>query len=236
MIMKKILFLFTLSFILLTVSETYAQVLSESAKRKVTVGVDFYTDIWQYSVDGTFLPEGFRARTINQGANVFMMYNLQMGKSLHDFSVGLGIRSVNMYTNSRVVDVKGDSIIFSLIPDNGADKVSYKRTKINMTYLEIPIDFKFKWKSGFKFSVGFKGGYLIDSKEKYVGMRSATGPWEKVKQKDINYLEDFAFGATLRVGYKWISFFGYYQITKVFKVSRGPELYPISVGITITPF
>ena len=234
--MKKILFLLTISFVLLSNTNTFAQVLSESAKRKVTVGVDVYTDIWQYRVDGTFLPAGFRARTINQGANVFMMYNLQMGESLHAFSVGLGIRSVNMYTNSRVEDVKGDSIIFSLIPDKGVEKVSYKRTKINMTYLELPIEFKFKWESGFKFGVGFKGGYLIDSKEKYVGKRSATGPWEKVKQKDINYLTDFTFGATLRVGYKWISLFGYYQITNVFEVSRGPELYPISVGITITPF
>jgi len=232
--MKKILFLFAISFILLT--ETNAQVLSESAKRKVTVGADFYSDIWQYRVDGTFLPAGFRARTINQGANVFIMYNLQMGKSLHSFSVGLGIRSVNMYTNSRVEDIKGDSIVFTLIPDIGVNKVDYKRTKINMTYLEIPVEFKFRWKSGFKFGVGFKGGYLIDSKEKYVGMRSATGPWEKVKQKDINYLQDFAFGATLRVGYKFISLFGYYQITEVFEVNRGPELYPISVGITITPF
>ena len=234
--MKKILFFLTISLILLSSTNTFAQVLSESAKRKVTVGVDIFADIWQYRVDGTFLPAGFRARTINQGANVFIMYNLQMGESLHSFSAGLGIRSVNMYTNSRVEDVKGDSIIFLLIPDKGAAKVSYKKTKINMTYVEIPIEFKFKWESGFKFGVGFKGGYLIDSKEKYAGMRSATGPWEKVKQKDINYLEDFAFGATVRVGYKWISLFGYYQITNVFEVSRGPELYPVSVGITITPF
>jgi hypothetical protein len=234
--MKKILFLFTLSFILLLSSNTFAQVLSESAKRKVTVGVDLYSDIWQFKVDGTFLPAGFQTRTINQGANAFIMYNLQMGKSLHSFSVGLGIRSVNMYSNSRVEDVKGDSIIFTLIPDKGVNKVNYKRTKINMTYIEIPIEFKFRWESGFKFGVGFKGGYLVDSKEKYVGMRSATGPWEKVKHKDINYLQDFAFGATLRVGYKFISLFGYYQITKVFEVSRGPEIYPISVGITITPF
>lgn len=234
--MKKLIFLLTLAFIITLSTDTYAQVLSESAKRKVTVGADFYTDIWQYNVDGVFLPQDFRARTINQGVNVFLMYNLQMGESLHDFSIGLGIRSQNMYTNSRVEDVKGDSIIFNLIPDAGANKVDYKKTKINLTYLEIPLEFKFKWESGFKFGVGFKGGYLVDSKEKYVGTRAVSGTWEKVKNKDINYLEDFSFGATLRVGYKFISVFGYYQITKVFEVSRGPELYPISVGITITPF
>ena len=234
--MKKILFLFTLSFILLFTTNTFGQVISESAKRKVTVGVDFYTDIWQYRVDGTFLPPGFSTRTINQGANVFIMYNFQLGESLHSFSAGMGIRSQNMYTNSRVEDVKGDSIIFNLIPDKFPDKVDYRKTKINMTYVEIPIEFKFRWESGFKFGVGFKGGYLIDSKEKYVGTRPESGTWEKVKHKDINYLQDFTFGATLRVGYKFISIFGYYQITKVFEVSRGPELYPISVGITITPF
>ncbi|MCF6171533.1 MAG: PorT family protein [Bacteroidales bacterium] len=234
--MKKILFLSSLSFILLFTTRISAQVISENAKRKVTVGVDVYTDIWQYSVDGTFLPSGFRARTINQGANVFIMYNLAIGETLHAFSIGAGIRSQNMYTNSRVADVKGDSIIFNLIPDKLPNKVDYRKTKINLTYVEIPIEFKFKWASGFKFGVGFKGSYLIDSKEKYVGTRPESGAWEKVKNKDINYVQDFAFGATLRVGYKFISVFTYYQITKVFEVSRGPELYPISVGITITPF
>ncbi|RLD41224.1 MAG: hypothetical protein DRI89_10205 [Bacteroidetes bacterium] len=234
--MKKILFLLTISFTLFLSTNTFAQVLSESAKRKVTVGVDIFADIWQYKVDGTFLPAGFRARTINQGANVFIMYNLKMGKGLHSFSVGLGIRSHNMYSNSRVEDVKGDSIIFRLIPDSFNNKVDYNKTKINMTYAEIPVEFKFKFKSGFKFGVGFKGGYLIDSKEKYVGTREDSGTWEKVKNKDINHLEDWSFGATVRVGYKFISLFGYYQITKVFEFGRGPELYPISVGITITPF
>jgi len=234
--MKKLIFLLTFSFIITLATDTYAQVLSESAKRKVTVGVDLYTDIWQYNVDGTFLPSGFSTRTINQGVNVFMMYNLQMGETQHSFSIGLGIRSQNMYSNSRVEDVKGDSIIFNLIPDQGVNKVDYKKSKINMTYLEIPLEFKFRWESGFKFGVGFKGGYLVDSKDKYVGTRPASGTWEKVKNKDINYLEDFSFGATLRVGYKFISVFGYYQITKLFEVSRGPEMYPISVGITITPF
>lgn len=234
--MKKIIFLLTLSFFITLVTDTSAQVLSESAKRKVTVGADLFTDIWMYSVDGTFLGSGFETRTINQGVNVFIMYNLQMGESQHSFSIGLGLRNHNMYSNSRVEDVKGDSIIFNVIPDAGVNKVDYKRSKINLTYLEIPLEFKFRWESGFKFGVGFKGGYLVDSKEKYVGTRPATGTWEKVKNKDINYLEDFSFGATLRVGYKFISVFGYYQITKVFEVSRGPELYPISVGITITPF
>ncbi len=233
--MKKLLFPLIAFLIFVMASQSYGQMLSESAKRKITVGADIFTDIWQYSIDGTFLPSGFKNRTINQGTNVFIMYNLAIGETLHSFSIGVGIGNHNMYSNSRVEDVKGDSIIFNLIPDKGPDKIDYRRSKINLTYVELPVEFKFRFKSGFKFSAGFKAGYLIDSKEKYVGTRP-DGTWEKVKNKDINYLQDFAFGATLRVGYKFITAFGYYQITKVFEVSRGPELSPFSVGITITPF
>ena len=228
--MKRFLTIFALLAILLPATNVDAQVLSESAKRKFTVGVDVFTDIWIYTNEAPFFPAGFRIRTINQGANVFAMYNMQIGESLSSFSFGLAIRNHNLYSNSIIEDIKADTIKYDLIVP------TYKRSKINVTYLDLPVEFKFRTAKGFKLGVGLKVGYRIDNKQLYVGDRPEDNKSVKVKTKRINNLEDWSYGATLRVGYKWISVFGYYQFSKIFKKGLGPSVYPVSLGITITPF
>ena len=225
----KILLLFTIAAIFTT--SVSAQVLSESAKRKVTVGVDLFTDIVLFDNDPAFLPADFEFRTINQGVNVFAMYNFQIGKSMSSFAIGLAIRNHNLYSrNSYIDDIKADSIIYITIPQN------FKRYKINLTYLDLPVEFKYRNESGFKLGIGLKVGYKIASKEKYVGDREEDNVGVSVKSKKINQVEDWTYGATLRIGYKWISFFGYYQFNSFFRSGKGPNFTPVSLGITITPF
>jgi hypothetical protein len=108
--------------------------------------------------------------------------------------------------------------------------------KINPVYIDLPIEFKLRTSKGFKLGLGLKAGYLIDSKEKYKGNRPSDGYNVKTKTKGINQMESFVFGGTFRIGYKWVSAFAYYQFTKIFRQGRGPEMYPVSLGITITPF
>jgi hypothetical protein len=146
--------------------------------------------------------------------------------------MGLGISNHNFYSgNSMINDIKADTIVYSTIPQD------FKRTKINMTYLEVPAELKFRTKGGFKVVVGAKVGYKLASKQKYIGNRSQDdGTKVNQKEQKIYQLQDWTFGPTLRIGYKWITVYGYYQITNVFNKSRGPEMMPLSLGITITPF
>jgi len=229
--MKKLKILLTLTIAILYTGLISAQVLSESAKRKVTVGVDLFTDILMYTNDPIYMPADFRFRTINQGVDVFAMYNFQLGQSLSSFSIGLGIRNHNLFSaNSMISDIKADTIVYSTIDQD------FKRTKINLTYLELPAEFKYRTKGGFKLGIGLKVGYKMASKQKYVGNRPDDGIKVNQKSSKIYQLEDWTFGPTLRLGYKFISVYGYYQVTKFFKKTRGPEIAPLSVGITITPF
>ncbi len=218
---------FLLMFVMLFSSMGFSQVISESAKRKVTVGVDVFTDIWQNKPDNMYI------RTINQGANVFAMYNFQLANGPSNFGIGLGISNHNLYSDSRIDNIKADTIVFTPIPD----ELAPKRTKINLTYIDIPMELKIRFKNEMKLGVGFKIGYLINSKEKYIGdMSTAQQNRVTIKQKSISELQTYSYGFTLRFGYKSVNLFGYYQISQIFNRDRGPELYPISVGITLTPF
>ncbi len=201
-----------------------AQVFTDKTSRKVTVGFDLFTDIWMNQ------PNEMSTRTISQGFNVFATYNFSLGESPHTFSLGTGIRTHNLFSDNQIDDWQADTISFSLIEHD------YKRSKINLVYLDFPMEFRFRFDNKWKVGVGFKLGIEIDSKSKFIGQLEEGGSNVKIKIKDINQLEKYTFGPTLRLGYKWINIFGYYQIPAIFERDLGPELTPFSLGITISSY
>jgi len=203
---------------------TQAQIITDKTSKKFTIGFDIYTDVL------TTTPANYNARTINQGFNVFGTYNFALGKSAHTFSLGAGIRSQNFYSNTEIADLNADTIQFVPISNN------YKKSKINLVYLDFPAEFRFRFNNTWKVGIGFKLGVVIGSKTKYIGDITPTGPRVYAKEKRINSLEKYTFGPTFRVGYKWINLFAYYQPARVFQRDLGPEFYPLSVGLTIAPF
>ncbi len=229
---KPHIFLLTAVLLLLGL-ESFSQVISESAKRKFTVGADVFYDFWIYSQEEPFMDEFFDLRVMQQGATGFMQYNMQIGKKeLASFAIGLGIRNHNMYSNSLIENIKADTIKFVSIPDD----VDYRKAKINLTYIDLPIEIKLRWKNGLKIVPGFKVGYLMDSKQKYKGDRYDEKIMVKEKTKTIRQLQKWSYGVTLRVGYKFVTVYAYYQISDIFEKGKGPEISPVSLGLTITPF
>ena len=49
-------------------------------------------------------------------------------------------------------------------------------------------------------------------------------------------MNTFRYGLTARVGLGFIRFYANYDLVPLFQKDRGPELYPVSVGITILSF
>lgn len=210
-----------------------SQVVKESTKKKISVGIGEFTDIWMN------MPAGVKTRTINQGFTVLGTYNIPFGKSNFSFAIGLELTIHNMYGNFFVKSYT-DSTVFKKIPDT----VSYKKSKLKVTSLEIPIEFRFKSKSKVTVALGFKGGILIGSGTKYVGdgvlssyNYTVNQPEKtKIKLANIKNLEQFSYGPTLRIGYSWINVSACYMLSTIFKQGKGPEMYPLSVGIVLMPF
>jgi len=205
-----------------------AQSLTESAMKKVTIGLDVFTDVWINA------PTSVDIRAIHPSANTYLTYNFIVGNSKNlTFGIGIGYGNHNMYSNDGVIeDIKADTIQF--VPVDG--DWNMKRSKFSVGYLEFPMELRFKSQKGFKVSVGFKLGYLIDSKEKYVGSTEANGSTQVIKRKRIAQLNTFSYSPTLRLGYKSFNLFFSYGLGTVFRVDHGPQLHPMSIGITLTPF
>jgi hypothetical protein len=221
--MKKVFLALLIS---LLASSLMAQSIRETAIKRFSVGADIFTDIWM-----NHPPGDVGVRTINQGANVFGMYNYPLGESNFHFAFGLGMGFHNFFTKGPIEDIRADTIVYIPQPDT----LKLRKYKLGLTYVDVPLEFRFKSPKKFRFAFGFKVGYKLDGKTKYKGER----PDKEnviVKQKQVLHIENFRFGPTVRIGYDWFSLFAYYQISKVFERNRGPDIYPISVGITLLPF
>jgi hypothetical protein len=227
--MKKFLLAIVLGFFAFN---TFAQEVSESTLKKVSVGYDLYSSIWLN------MPLGVDSRTINQGMNVFAMYNHELNDKGISVAAGLGVSSENLFLPANyVADIHADVIAFSPITEG----VTVARNKLNFTYLDIPLELRLKTKDELKFGLGFKFGILLDSKTSYKGEAfdadgNGLGYTVLDKEKKFNQMEKYRFGVQVRAGYKWVQAFGYYSLNKVFIADKGPQMYPIHVGVTFMPF
>jgi hypothetical protein len=203
-----------------------AQVVNAATKKKISIGVGLYNDIWMNT------PEGMKTRVINQGVQVFGTYNMPFGKSNFSFAIGVGLSVHNLFWNYRF---QGDSLNFQFVEIKDMD---YKRSKLTMPFVEIPLELRLKTKSKVGVGIGFKVGYMIYAHSKWVGddYLYNTANTLKVSFKGIENLEKFAYGPTLRVGYKWFNVNAYYSLSKIFQKGTGVDIYPISVGFVLMPF
>ena len=207
-----------------------SQILNEKTKKKIHVGIGMFTDIYMN------MPSGTKTRTINQGFTALVAYRVPFGKSNFGFGVGLQVSVHNLFGNF-IVKSYTDSTNLVKIPDT----VSYKRSKLVMPYIELPIEFGYTTKSKFAVGIGFKVGYMLPAHTKYVGdeYQADLQPGStqlRIKYRNVLNLDKFAYGPTLRIGYKWFHLYGYYQLSSIFVKGKGPNIYPITVGFFIRPF
>lgn len=211
--------------------------------------LNFHDDLWQTKgTDSTM-----KISSYCPGFDFYIMKNLELGKSKFALAIGLGIGTHNLRSDAMPAnETKFDSAsghyvatgntIFNRIPDFvNTKEIKYDVNKMALAYLDIPLELRFKTENkkgkAFKISAGFKLGYLINAHTKYKG-NDLNGGTDDVKFKTfkIKNIEPLRYGAIVRLGYSYFNVFAYYSLSKVFKINKGPEMYPISVGLCITPF
>ena len=193
----------------------------------------FYDDIWQSEQAGISF-SGF-----NRGASIYFMREKTFKKQKFGIAAGIGFGSHNLYSDGLLTNEFDNTgkptgnIIFNKIPDS----IDYKTNKLSVTYLDIPIEIRFHPKEKIKVAAGFKAGILVNSHLKYTG-KDLSGSGDDVKNKSLKVknTETLRYGITGRIGYKEFSISFFYSLSNVFESGKGPELYPISIGLTYVPF
>lgn len=142
------------------------------------------------------------------------------------------------------------------------DGISLRKNKLTTFYLTVPLIFEFQTnshqkKNSFHIGAGMVAGARLsshtkkyyDERNKEFGLtlyNSETKQYEEVpavtmtspdysKAKDFDdyFIQPFKFDATVRIGWGFINLYATYSVNEMFKTSKGPEVYPWAIGITL---
>ena len=178
-------------------------------------------DNWVNASSGVEV-KGFRSR----GFSFLLMNEKILGQGTSAVAFGLGFSSQNVHSNA--------------FPSYNADKTytylspltnDYDLNKLSVNYIDAAFEIRFRTHENsshkrFKFTVGIKGGVLVQSHTKY---EDDNG---KFKTYHIKNLNDFQYGLTSRIGYGHWGISGYYSLMDLFEKGKGPDVVPVSIGLS----
>lgn len=190
--------------------------------------------------------EDFETKWYSRGANIYIMYDFEFGdNSIFSFAPGIGYGHSSIFSNGIIGQDSTGAVFESKSAKeqgvNGQPIRDFKKNKIALNYLEVPIELRMRTNpdkkgNSFKVAIGFKGGWLFDahSKKKYdVDRISSNGTiTKKVKEQNFENLFNFRYGPTFRIGYSSINVIAYYGLSGIFEDGKGPEVTPFSLGIS----
>lgn len=124
----------------------------------------------------------------------------------------------------------------SLDIGGNTEELNFKRNKLRITTLTIPLLLNFETKPNnknrsFRINAGGYAGYNIGTMTK-----QRSDEKGKVKVRDDFNTNDFHYGLMAQVGVGLFNVYGKYALTPLFKEDQGPVLYPFSVGISLIYF
>jgi hypothetical protein len=240
--MKNIIFI--ISFLLLGNSIFSQDTITFKPEKNINKDVflfDLYTDLWQD------VPSNVKVREINQGVNAYFMLNRPIKTTNFSLAFGIGVSSHNFYSDAIPIlgrnalnQLDGTTTLVTL-GNYYTKAVNYSINKVNVTYIDIPLELRFKTREDRKkrinISAGFKIGYNISNHSKYKGddVIEETDDQVIIKKSNIKNISDWNYGIVGRLGYGNLRFMVYYSLSKLFDENKGPQMYPISIGITFSP-
>jgi hypothetical protein len=164
----------------------------------------------------------------------FMQYSLPFGKPV-GMVTGMGFKRNNYWFNGNN-NIMKDPITGIIIERPAPFGISYTKSKLNTWYLTVPLLIEFQFgpeKKGFV-SLGVIGDLKVYSNTKlkyYEG-----GSKQKEKGKSDYNLSPFRYHLNARAGYGFIKIFANYSMVRMFKLDKGPEVYPVTIGLTLISF
>jgi hypothetical protein len=123
-----------------------------------------------------------------------------------------------------------------------SDTNHFKKVKLNTTYLEAPIEFRYTANplnsdKSFKWAIGLKVGTMLDAHTRNKTLQDKNGNTindYKMKEASKRYFNSTRLVGTARVGLGHFSLYGSYQITTLFKEGVAAEIRPWSIGLTLS--
>lgn len=201
-------------------------------------GVEFGLSNYVTSDYSFTLPAGDNFMDLNTGKSMNFNINfaqLGLGLTRHlGFVTGVGFEFNSYFFDGNNNIMKDDDGVI-VEYDANLDGISLEKSKFTTSYFVVPvlIEAQIPVSRGNTLNIagGVIGGAKVGSKTKLVYF---DGGKEKIKEKDDYSLNVFRYGPTVRLGYESFQVYATYYMNGLFQDSKGPELYPLQVGVAFT--
>lgn len=171
------------------------------------------------------LPKGVEPEYYSVGVSAYFYKDIPFGeKSRMAFAFGAGFSRYNYHHNGMFNEINGYTHYDALPSDS-----SYFRNKFSFNYLDVPLELRLRKVNGkhkLKFYPGFKGGFLVNSFNKWRDNDI------KIKVYNLPNALLYNYGPTLRLAWNKFAIYGFYSLTPFFEYNKGTEIYPIAIGIS----
>lgn len=175
-------------------------------------------------------------RSVHVNVGLFQ-HKVNLYKGYVGFVYGLNYDN-NDYRFSNNINLKvneaGDSITYD---KRNPQLVGFDRNKLTTRFLTLPVALRFdinpKSKNPAHITIGAHAGYRLTSFFKTVRFDEGK---RKTKERDDFLLNNFRYGAFVKIGYGKTSLFANYVFTPLFRDNTGPELNTFSFGLSFGSF
>lgn len=186
-------------------------------------------------------PDSINTSGFSKSFNVYFMFDFPFKTNPKlSMAFGPGISSDHIIFKKTYVGIK--DITETLQFRDQSDTNHFKKTKLNTTYLEAPIEFRYTANplnsdKSFKFAIGAKVGTLIKAHTRNKDFENKSGNTLNsytMKESSKRFFNTTRLVGTARVGLGHFTLYGSYQITTLFKEGVAAEIRPFSIGLTIS--
>jgi hypothetical protein len=232
------------AFALFLMFAAFAQT-DSTVKRTVKVGSDVrandhfliqlgYTS-WQNK------PDSIHTKGLPRTFNMYLMMDFPFKTNPHfSVAIGPGIATDNIFFDKMYVGLKDQTSTLRF--QNVADTNHFKKYKLATAYLEAPVELRYRFnpeddKKSVKLAIGVKAGTLLNAHMKGKDLQNkSNGSINNYTQKELSkrFLNKNRLSLMARVGYGHYSLFASYAVTPVFKEGLGPQVRPLTIGLTLS--
>ncbi len=168
------------------------------------------------------------------GFNVSAIWDFKIKQKPIARGLGVGISYYTQYSNALLrYDAADDMMRYYLLPEG----VNYKLLKMNYLNVNIPLEFRYRNENGFKFTIGARAGLICEVSQKYKGDNPANAN-DTLMIKNLHVMNKMKYNVDVyaRIGWKFVDAYYSFQVTPLFTPGKGPKIYPMSVGISLSIF
>jgi len=148
---------------------------------------------------------------------------------------------INISTQYNTYDTLGNvaSTVDSTMFSQSTGTIEYSKNKLRTSSLRIPLLLEFNTNNvdndkSFHVAGGVIGGWTFRTMHRTD--YTENGIEYKNKSKGEFNTNKFTLDAHVRVGYKNFTLFANYGLTPFFEKDKGPEVYPLTVGLSVLSF